>query len=65
MHISPQSKRREQIVDIFDNYLRGKLAISDAEKTLLQYIKTGECDGYWRGQEGMDEPTTNKKQVCA
>ena len=33
---------------------------SDAEKTLLEYIKTGECDGYWQGQESMGKPTINK-----
>ena len=48
IHISPQSKGTEQIIDIFHDCLRGKLAVSDAEKTLQQYIKTGECDGYCR-----------------
>ena len=65
LRISPQSKGTEQIIDVFDNCLRGKLLVSDAEKKLQQYILTGECDGYWQGQAGMNEPTTAKQQVCA
>lgn len=64
LRISPQSKNTEQIIDIFDRCLRGKISSLDAEKKLQQYIMSGECDGYWHGQAGMDSvnvsgPTKN------
>jgi len=65
LRISPQSKNTEQIIDIFDSCLRGKISSLDAEKKLQQYIMSGECDGYWHGQAGMDSvnvggPTKNE-----
>ena len=65
LRISPQSRNTEQIIDIFDRCLRGKISSLDAEKKLQQYIMSGECDGYWHGQAGMDSvnvsgPTKNE-----
>lgn len=66
LRISPQSKNTEQIIDIFDRCLRGKSNSDEAEKLLQPYIMSGECDGYWHGEAGMnladhDRPTDNDK----
>ena len=62
LRISPQSRNTEQIIAIFDNCLRGKMTAGEAEKSLQQYVMSGECDGYWHGQAGMDEPVVNKQK---
>ena len=54
LRISPQSKNTQQIIDIFDKCLHGKVTASDAEKLLQPYIMSGECDGYWHGKAGME-----------
>ena len=54
LRISPQSKNTQQIIDIFDNCLHGKVTASDAEKSLQPYIMSGECNGYWHGNAGME-----------
>lgn len=54
LRISPQSRNTDQVIDVFDRRLRGKLSINDAENKLQQYIMTGECNGYWHGRAGMD-----------
>ena len=69
LRISPQSTSMLQIIDVFDHCLRGKITSSDAEKTLQQYIMSGECDGYWHGDAGMDKTgldkdIKNKTQGC-
>ncbi|MFV2005707.1 MAG: U32 family peptidase [Gammaproteobacteria bacterium] len=61
LRISPQSKNTEQIIEIFDNCLRGKVTVSDAEKMLQRYVMSGECDGYWHGLAGMEESAVNKQ----
>lgn len=60
LRISPQSKNTEQVIDVFHKCLHGTISIGDAENTLQKYIMSGECDGYWRGQAGMDNPEMNK-----
>ena len=67
LRISPQSKNTEQIIDIFDRCLRGISNSEEAEKSLQPYIMSGECDGYWHGEAGMnfaghDESTDHNKQ---
>ncbi|MBE9560805.1 MAG: U32 family peptidase [Proteobacteria bacterium] len=69
LRISPQSRNTMQVIDIFDKTLRGKISSDEAEKSLQRYIMSGECDGYWHGQAGMDsanvdQPITNKQQGC-
>jgi O2-independent ubiquinone biosynthesis protein UbiV len=59
LRISPQSRNTEQVIDVFDRRLRGKISINDAVKKLQQYIMTGECNGYWHGQAGMDSVKMN------
>ncbi len=60
LRISPQSTNTEQIIEIFDNCLHGKISSDEAEKSIQQYIMSGECDGYWHGEAGMD--STNAEQ---
>jgi len=69
LRISPQSRNTVQVIDIFDNCLRGKISCDEADKSLQQYIMSGNCDGYWHGQAGMDsvntnQPIINEKQGC-
>ncbi len=54
LRISPQSKNTVQVIKVFHNRLRGKISGDEAEKSLQQYILSGECSGYWHGQAGMD-----------
>jgi len=54
LRISPQANNTEQVIDIFYDCLRGKITSSDADDALQQYIMSGECNGYWSGQAGMD-----------
>jgi len=65
LRISPQSSSTEQIIDIFHDCLHGKITGCDAENELQKYIISGECDGYWHGQAGMDTYTINKQLDCA
>ncbi len=55
LRISPQSKNTEQIIAAFHDCLHGKITASDAENKLQQTILSGECDGYWHGEAGMDK----------
>ena len=54
LRISPQSRNTEQIIDIFHQCLNGTMAGRDVENELQKYMMSGECDGYWHGQAGMD-----------
>ncbi|NOQ88956.1 MAG: U32 family peptidase [Gammaproteobacteria bacterium] len=60
LRISPQSRNTEQVIDVFDRCLRGKIDIAAAEEALKKFIMTGECDGYWHGQAGMDSVNMNE-----
>jgi len=62
LRISPQSVGTEQVIEVFDNCLRGKLSITDAETLLQKHLLSGECDGYWQGQAGMSM-SINDKQI--
>lgn len=54
LRISPQSNNTVKIIDVFYDCLHGKITGSDADIALQQYIMSGECNGYWSGQAGMD-----------
>lgn len=54
LRISPQSRNTEQVINIFHRCINGEITGSDAEIALQQYMVSGECDGYWHGQAGMD-----------
>jgi collagenase-like PrtC family protease len=60
LRISPQSRNTEHVIDIFHNCVHGKISNSEAETVLQKYVMSGECDGYWHGQAGMD-----KERGCA
>lgn len=60
LRISPQSKNTEQVIDVFYNCLHGRMSVADAENTLQKYIMSDECNGYWRGQAGMDNSEINR-----
>lgn len=62
LRISPQSKNTEQIIDVFDKCLRGKISVCDAEKTLQSYIMSGECNGYWHDKAGMERTKLDSKE---
>jgi len=54
LRISPQSRNTEQVIKIFDDRMHGKMNNDEAEQALQKFIMSGECDGYWRGEAGMD-----------
>lgn len=55
LRISPQSTNTRQVIDVFDQCVRGKITGSDAETALHQYVMSGECDGYWHGGAGKEQ----------
>jgi len=65
LRISPQSRNTLQVIDIFDKALRGKISSDEAEKSLQRFIMSGECDGYWHGQAGMDSTNKIQERGCA
>ena len=70
LRISPQSRNTEQIIDVFHDCLNGKITGCDAENELQKYMMSGECDGYWHGQAGMDRaasagPGIDNRRGCA
>jgi collagenase-like PrtC family protease len=60
LRISPQSQHTDKIIRLYHDCLHGDKSCSDAEAELRKYMPSGECDGYWHGQPGMD-----KQQVYA
>ncbi len=60
LRISPQSKNTEQVIQVFDDCILGKSSSEEADQALQKYIMSGECDGYWHGQAGMDASAANK-----
>ncbi|MCG6937429.1 MAG: U32 family peptidase [Gammaproteobacteria bacterium] len=61
LRISPQSKYTEQVIGIFHDCLNAKLMASEAESRLQPYILSGECDGYWHGDAGMEKTVISFK----
>jgi len=59
LRISPQSRNTEQIIQLFDDRLHGKITNDEAEQAMQKFIMSGECDGYWHGQAGMDAHAVN------
>ncbi|UCB53786.1 MAG: U32 family peptidase [Thiotrichales bacterium] len=54
LRISPQSKFTEQVIDTFHARITGDITSDDAANRLKKYTLSGECDGYWHGQPGME-----------
>jgi collagenase-like PrtC family protease len=65
LRISPQSKNTQRVIGLFDNCLHGKLTVDEAEESLQQLILSGSCNGYWKGQAGMDIINSTQEQGCA
>lgn len=63
LRISPQSRSTEQVINIFHDCLNGKMTGCDAGIELQKYMMTGECDGYWHGQAGMDKSATARAGI--
>jgi collagenase-like PrtC family protease len=63
LRISPQSENTEQVINVFDDRLQGKISCDEAEKLLQNYILAGECDGYWHGQAGMNFTVNHESMV--
>jgi len=61
LRISPQARNTEQVINIFHDCLNGKITGSSAGIELEKYMVSGECDGYWHGQAGMDNQEINKQ----
>jgi collagenase-like PrtC family protease len=68
LRISPQSKNTAQIIDIFHDFLHGNVTASEAANKLQQTIMSGECDGYWHGEAGMEktdmDDINERKGLC-
>lgn len=62
LRISPQSKNTEQIIDVFNKCLRGKISGCNAEKAFQSYIMSGECNGYWHDKAGMECAKLDSKE---
>lgn len=54
LRISPQSQNTEEIIHLFHDCLHEKITTEAAEDKLKAYLMSGECDGYWNEQAGMD-----------
>ena len=65
LRISPQSKGTVQVIEAFDQCLYGKITKQEAEDLLQPYIMSGECDGYWNDQAGMDAVGDNQERGYA
>ena len=64
LRISPQSKNTPQVIEIYDNCMHGKVSSEEAEELLKPYILSGECNGYWHGEAGMDSIDINEQRGC-
>jgi collagenase-like PrtC family protease len=60
LRISPQSKNTAQVIGVFHDCLHGRLSASEAENKLQHTIMSGECDGYWHGEAGMEKTGVGK-----
>ncbi len=63
LRISPQSRHTVQLIDVFHECLHAKINCDEAEKSLVPYLISGECDGYWHGQAGMDSANLNESSL--
>ena len=54
IRISPQSRKTERVIDIFQRCLQGELDLEEGSAELERMMPVGPCDGYWYGEAGMD-----------
>lgn len=75
LRISPQSVNTGKVIDLFHRCRQGEISPAQAEAEIQPYLLSGECDGYWHEEAGMNlevaPPQKNKpapnenKQECA
>lgn len=53
LRISPQALHMGEIIELFHRALTGQLDPAEASARLEPLMPSGPCDGYWRGQAGM------------
>ena len=54
LRISPQSRHTFEVVQAFADGLQRRRTPDDAEQSLLAYMPSGPCDGYWKGRPGLN-----------
>ncbi len=57
VRISPQAEHTEKIVDLFHRCLIGEMSPQQAAAAVDELTPSGSCDGYWRGEAGMNYNT--------
>jgi collagenase-like PrtC family protease len=59
LRISPQRRHTEFILETFKTCLQDTAAVTRADKELQKVMPVGPCNGYWQGNAGMDQTSTN------
>ena len=54
LRISPQSRHTPAIIQIFADVLAARRDSADAESELNGYMPAAPCDGYWKGEPGLN-----------
>ncbi len=56
IRISPQSRHTLQIIEIFDQYLKGIATLEESKRNLKRFLpEQDRCNGYWYGEAGMNQ----------
>lgn len=55
LRISPQAEHTHEIIELFDQALRGELSPQEASAKATALTPSGACDGYWHGEAGMNQ----------
>ena len=53
VRISPQSRKTDQIIDIFHRCIEGGLEPAEGQRRLEHLMPVAACNGYWHGEAGM------------
>ena len=62
LRISPQSNNTVDIIDIFHAALHGEMSGAEAANGIQCYLMSGECNGYWHGEPGMDKTVLDSQR---
>jgi len=57
MRISPQPQHMGEIIKRYNEVIKSESQDTDIQK----YLSSPACDGYWRGQSGMDFIATSEQ----
>lgn len=52
--LSPQAQGMDEIVQLWRAGVDGRMAAAEVETRLLAHLPDGVCNGYWRGEPGMN-----------